>query len=86
LPSGRTGGAGWVGTASGSELLATIARDAVDLLTGPMVHRIRMCSGQRCYLIYVDTSRPGRRRLCSMEHCGNRHKVRALRARRSKEG
>ncbi|WP_411292945.1 CGNR zinc finger domain-containing protein [Streptomyces sp. CBMA123] len=28
------------------------------------------------------TSRPGRRRWCSMERCGNRHKVRALRARR----
>jgi predicted RNA-binding Zn ribbon-like protein len=36
-----------------------------------------------CSLVYVDTSRPGRRRWCSMEHCGNRHKVRTLRARRS---
>jgi predicted RNA-binding Zn ribbon-like protein len=42
-----------------------------------------MCAGERCHLIYADTSRPGRRRWCSMEHCGNRHKVRALRARRA---
>ncbi|WP_420822004.1 CGNR zinc finger domain-containing protein [Streptomyces avicenniae] len=31
-------------------------------------------------------SRPGRRGWCSMEHCGNRHKVRAPRARHSEEG
>ncbi|MGW0820051.1 CGNR zinc finger domain-containing protein [Streptomyces sp. NPDC002845] len=83
---GVDGTRGWAaGAATGAQLLSTVARDAVDLLTGPYAHRIRMCSGERCYLLYVDTSRPGRRRWCSMEHCGNRHKVRALRARRSEE-
>ncbi|WP_060879144.1 CGNR zinc finger domain-containing protein [Streptomyces scabiei] len=73
---------GWAaGTATGTQLLSTVARDAVDLLTGPYAQRIRMCAGDRCYLLYVDTSRPGRRRWCSMEHCGNRHKVRAHRVR-----
>ncbi|MDX3641364.1 CGNR zinc finger domain-containing protein [Streptomyces sp. MB09-02B] len=73
---------GWAaGTATGAQLLSTVARDAVDLLTGPYAQRIRMCAGDRCYLLYVDTSRPGRRRWCSMEHCGNRHKVRAHRVR-----
>lgn len=66
--------------------MATVARDAVELLTGPFVHRIRTCAAVDCHLVYVDTSRPGRRRWCSMEHCGNRHKVRALRARHSEEG
>lgn len=75
----------WAGTASGTRLLATVARDAVELLTGSFAHRVRMCAADDCYLIYVDTSRPGRRRWCSMEHCGNRHKVRTLRARRSEE-
>lgn len=69
--------------ASGTQVISTVARDAVDLLTGPYAERVRMCSGERCYLIYVDTSRPGRRRWCSMEHCGNRSKVRAHRARRA---
>lgn len=68
-------------TATGAQLLSTTARDAVDLLTGPYADRIRMCSGERCYLVFADTSRPGRRRWCSMENCGNRHKVRAHRAR-----
>ncbi|MFB7275046.1 CGNR zinc finger domain-containing protein [Streptomyces sp. NPDC056244] len=75
----------WTGTATGTHLLATVARDAVELLTGPFAHRIRTCASDNCQLVYVDTSRPGRRRWCSMEHCGNLHKVRALRARSSDE-
>lgn len=82
---GPGGERGWAGTADGTRLLATVARDAVELLTGPFAHRIRMCSAGNCSLIYVDTSRPGRRRWCSMEHCGNRNKVRTLRARRSED-
>ncbi|MFG2246834.1 CGNR zinc finger domain-containing protein [Spirillospora sp. NPDC048823] len=73
----------WAGTPKGTHLLATVARDAIDLLTGPFAHRIRTCAGDNCQLVYVDTSRPGRRRWCSMEHCGNLHKVRASRARQS---
>jgi predicted RNA-binding Zn ribbon-like protein len=83
---GSDGNRQWSGTASGTHLLATVARDAVELFTGPLAHRIRTCAAENCQLIYVDTSRPGRRRWCSMEHCGNRHKVRALRTRRSEEG
>ncbi|MFG3252426.1 CGNR zinc finger domain-containing protein [Streptomyces sp. NPDC048172] len=73
----------WAVPADGTALLATVARDAVELLTGPYAHRVRVCSGENCALVYVDTSRPGRRRWCSMERCGNRHKVRALRERRA---
>ncbi|WP_059012776.1 CGNR zinc finger domain-containing protein [Streptomyces specialis] len=75
----------WAGAVTGERLLATVAHDAVELLTGGFRDRIRKCAGDDCYLVYVDTSRPGSRRWCSMEHCGNRHKVRALRARRSGE-
>lgn len=82
---GSDGNRQWSGTAGGTQLLATVARDAVELLTGPFAHRIRVCAAEDCHLIYVDASRPGRRRWCSMEHCGNRHKVRALRTRRSTE-
>ncbi|MGW6335903.1 CGNR zinc finger domain-containing protein [Nocardia rhamnosiphila] len=72
---------------TGTALLSTVARDAIDLLSGPHAGRIRTCSAADCQLIYVDTSRPGRRRWCSMEHCGNRNKVRAHRARTpEKEG
>ncbi|KJY36053.1 CGNR zinc finger domain-containing protein [Streptomyces sp. NRRL S-495] len=66
----------------GDQLASTIARDAIALFTGPHADRIRECGADDCQLLFVDTSRPGRRRWCSMERCGNRHKVRALRARR----
>lgn len=81
-----TGKREWAGTPSGTHLVATVARDAIELLTGPFTHRIRTCASDNCHLVYVDTSRPGRRRWCAMAHCGNVHKVRALRARHSEQG
>ncbi|OLO31549.1 zf-CGNR multi-domain protein [Streptomyces sp. MNU77] len=71
----------WVPGGTGAGLLSTVARDAVELFTGAFAHRIRACGAHDCRLLFVDTSRPGRRRWCSMERCGNRHKVRAHRAR-----
>ncbi|MFD7411443.1 CGNR zinc finger domain-containing protein [Kitasatospora purpeofusca] len=68
----------------GDQLASTLARDAIALFTGPHADRIRECGAEDCQLLFVDTSRPGRRRWCSMERCGNRHKVRALRARRER--
>ncbi|MET7638263.1 CGNR zinc finger domain-containing protein [Streptomyces sp. NPDC005438] len=75
----------WAHPLDGARALATVARDAVTLFTGPYRHRIRQCGAEDCSLLFVDVSRPGRRRWCSMERCGNRHKVRALRARRERE-
>lgn len=74
---------GWAPGATGSRLLSTVARDAIELFTGPYADRIRECGAHNCFLLFVDTSRPGRRRWCAMEHCGNREKVRAHRARRA---
>ncbi len=62
-------------------LVASVARDAVDLLGGPLAHRIRECSAQDCALLFLDTSRAGRRRWCSMATCGARAKMAAYRAR-----
>ena len=62
-------------------LLAAVARDAVDLLAGPDLLAVRECEGERCTLLFVDTSRGSRRRWCSMDACGARSKMRALRAR-----
>ncbi|MFF7452958.1 CGNR zinc finger domain-containing protein [Kitasatospora sp. NPDC008115] len=70
----------------GEQLASTVARDAIALFTGPYADHVRECGADDCRLLFVDTSRPGRRRWCSMERCGNRHKVRALRARREQQG
>src|SRR4051794_13576072 len=61
--------------------LATLARDAIDLVSGPLATRVRECARPDCALLFVDTSRPGRRRWCSMEACGNRTKTAAYRRR-----
>ncbi|MFI1396276.1 CGNR zinc finger domain-containing protein [Streptomyces sp. NPDC020681] len=73
----------WAAGVTGTQLLSAVARDAVELFTGPYADRIRQCGGHNCSLLFVDTSRPGRRRWCVMENCGNRSKVRAHRARQS---
>ncbi|BCJ69053.1 CGNR zinc finger domain-containing protein [Polymorphospora rubra] len=65
------------------QALSTLAREMIGLLSGPLSERIRVCAGDNCPLVFVDLSRPGARRWCAMERCGNRHKLRALRARRA---
>ncbi|OEJ94921.1 CGNR zinc finger domain-containing protein [Streptomyces thermolilacinus] len=75
------GGRAWAPGATVAGLMSTVARDAIALFTGPYGHRVRECGAHDCYLLFVDTSRPGRRRWCSMERCGNRQKVRAHRSR-----
>jgi predicted RNA-binding Zn ribbon-like protein len=64
------------------EALAVVARDAIDLLTGPELELLRECEADDCTGIYVDTSRGHRRRWCSTARCGNRARVAAHRARR----
>ena len=59
--------------------LSAIARDAIDLLAGPLGHRIRVCAAEDCAFLFVDASRPGTRRWCSMERCGNLAKIRTHR-------
>ncbi len=63
------------------QALATIARDGVALFSGGTLGRTRACDADDCDLVYLDTSRAGNRRWCSMQRCGNRSKVRAHRAR-----
>ena len=64
-------------TGNATQALSTIARDAVDLFSSHLADRIRICAADDCGLLYVDTSRPGTRRWCSMDWCGDRAKKRA---------
>jgi predicted RNA-binding Zn ribbon-like protein len=75
--------AGWAAPVRATQALSTLAREMIELLCGPLADRIRECAGDNCPLVFVDSSRPGARRWCAMERCGNRHKLRTLRARRS---
>lgn len=72
----------WVSDQPVEAAFATIARDAIELLTGPLSGRIRECAAPDCALLFVDSSRPGRRRWCAGEACGNRTRTKAYRQRR----
>ena len=48
------------------------------VVTGERASRIRRCQGVNCAIPFVDTSRPGTRRWCSMDRCGNREKWRHI--------
>ncbi|GAA3198301.1 CGNR zinc finger domain-containing protein [Dactylosporangium siamense] len=74
----------WVVPITGAQVLGVFARDALDVIGTPALReRVRECAGDHCRLIFLDTSRPGNRRWCSMERCGNRNKVRTHRTRRA---
>jgi predicted RNA-binding Zn ribbon-like protein len=64
--------------------LAAVALDAVDLL-GSDDGRLRRCEGPGCSLLFHDSSRPGTRRWCSTERCGNRVNTTTYRRRRAGE-
>ena len=61
------------------DLFAPIVHAAATLLTHANPTRIRQCDN--CVLHFLDTSKKGTRRWCSMQLCGNRLKVSAYHAR-----
>jgi predicted RNA-binding Zn ribbon-like protein len=54
---------------------------AYDLLTGDQLHRIKRCAG--CHWLFIDQSKNGSRRWCSMQDCGTSAKMRRYVARRA---
>ena len=58
-----------------------VARSAAELLTSSELSALRLCASDRCAWLFLDTSRNGSRRWCSMRTCGNRAKARRHHAR-----
>jgi len=73
----------WHPARSLSAALSTIARDAIALFASEQAHSIRQCANPQCLLLFVDASRPRKRRWCSMDRCGNRAKVTTYRRQRA---
>ncbi len=73
---------GWDWSDSGdlTVLLWPVVRAALELLTTPAGSRVRQCSG--CSFVFLDGSKNGSRRWCSMEDCGKAQKMRTYVARR----
>jgi predicted RNA-binding Zn ribbon-like protein len=61
--------------------LAPVARSAAELLVSAEPSRIRRCSSDTCDRWFIDTSKGGRRKWCSMATCGNRAKAESHRKR-----
>ena len=66
--------------------MATIARDALDMIASRDMGKVRECQGPACSMLFIDDSRPANRRWCSMKRCGNRSKKAAYRKRTSRRG
>ena len=64
--------------------LRQIVEAAEDLLLNGRLDRLHVCGGDACEWMFLDLSKNGRRRWCSMATCGNEAKVRKFR-KRSKE-
>jgi predicted RNA-binding Zn ribbon-like protein len=75
----------WKGPASFERIIWRTAFDAVDVVQSEALDRLHQCDGPSCTWTFVDTSRSGRRKWCSMRDCGNRAKVRAYRQRHQDE-
>jgi len=58
-----------------SLLLAPVLWSAADLLVGRQLPRVRQCANPACGWLFLDDSKSGNRRWCSMSACGNRAKA-----------
>lgn len=62
--------------------LGTIAQDAVLLFGDPLQRpRLRRCENPDCKTVFYDDSRPGLRRWCASNRCGDRIRARVYRER-----
>jgi predicted RNA-binding Zn ribbon-like protein len=64
-------------------LLGVLARDCVELVSGPDRQSLHWCADATCTRPFVDRSRGHRRRWCGMRGCGDRAKSAAYRRRRA---
>ena len=67
-------------------LLAPVLWSAADLLAGPRRGRVRICANPKCRWLFLDDSKAGNRRWCSMASCGNRAKAHRHYAKRKAQG
>jgi len=71
-------GFGWrvaAGAPGAVTLLTPVLWSAGDLLVGKRLARVRHCANPECQWLFLDDSKSGNRRWCSMSACGNRAKA-----------
>ena len=68
---------GWDAVGRLDRPLWPLLKATVDLLTSSEVSHLRLCANPECGWVFIDRSRKGNRRWCSMRECGSRAKARA---------
>jgi predicted RNA-binding Zn ribbon-like protein len=84
-PTPATGGYTWEWADADAldRVIWPLARSAVELLTSREVARVKECANVAgCGWLFLDRSKNGSRRWCSMDECGSRDKMRRQYARR----
>ena len=64
---------------------AMVAYRMVEHVMPQPVERLRMCGGENCSWVFIDSSKAGRRRWCDMAVCGNVAKAQRFYARSRKK-
>jgi predicted RNA-binding Zn ribbon-like protein len=67
-------------------ILGPVAEAAASLLATADFRLVKRCEDETCVLWFSDNTKSHHRRWCSMELCGNRHKVAAYRRRLRNHG
>jgi predicted RNA-binding Zn ribbon-like protein len=86
LPRRQLEGNRWIWLGADRDLespLWPVVLAAATLLTSPDAARLRICAQEDCGWMFVDRSRNGFRRWCSMADCGTREKSRRRAAKQS---
>jgi predicted RNA-binding Zn ribbon-like protein len=68
-----------VGSATGG--LGSVLAELVRLSDSGRLERVKTCDSDECRWVFYDRSKPGNRRWCSSDRCGNREKTRTYRNR-----
>jgi len=61
----------WAGAGVRGQLSA-VAREAAELLGGPLAERVRICPQDGCAAVFLDESTAGKRRFCGKTACANK--------------
>lgn len=72
----------WFEMRAPDDLFGPLANSAANLFARADRTRAHKCGSDSCVLHFLDTSKKGTRRWCSMRLCGNRQKVAAYAARK----
>jgi predicted RNA-binding Zn ribbon-like protein len=66
--------------------LGGVLAELVRLSDSGRLERVKICDSDECRWVFYDRSKPGNRRWCSSDRCGNREKTRTYRNRHRSGG